>query len=68
METIKFVETFWADRDENGDILLYREKPIKGRHNLCCRSVPNEWFKNVTTENSPQRVEMKTTYELRIIY
>jgi hypothetical protein len=68
MERIESVDVFWADREEDGNIFLYKERPIKGCDNVSFSSVPNDWFKDVTVENSPQLVEIKRIHELRIIY
>jgi hypothetical protein len=64
MERIERVETFLISRYEDGSIFLYRKGP---NNNIDYISIPNNWFKNVTVKNSPQTVEMKIVYELKVI-
>ena len=59
----------WIARDSDGSLFIYDNKPKKntkdksfsptGRVYIFC----DEWFPEVTFENSPQRVELKLIEE-----
>lgn len=56
----------WIARDEDGDLYLYLNKPIKRNRHFTCGFIRNNYmelnsdeFPEVTFENSPQEVELK---------
>lgn len=62
------METLWIARDKNGDLYLYSHKPVKlseqfiAKENnvyVCIDDIKS--FPEITWENSPQQVELKST-------
>lgn len=58
----------WIARDLDGELYLYLSEPKKGDYRFTCRYIhedyillnsEEDWFPEVTFENSPQQVEIK---------
>ena len=60
----RLIKEYWIARDENGELFLYEEQPVKdertGRFKVYGKFFPIsfELFPEVTYENSPRKMEI----------
>lgn len=55
----------WIARDKDGRLCIYDHEPMRAKSVFALRNgryttLPGSWFKEVTWENSPVKVEIKS--------